>query len=100
MEELGIPELTSEQIEKLCMIAEEAARKYVLSKLASREIEKLNVSAEVEGAKPVGIAVDVDIVLSPSAENCDVKKIADEAVKTAFNSAKDYLRELKCNLQK
>jgi len=100
VEELGIPELTSEQIEELCMIAEEAARKYVLSKLTSKEIETLNISAEVEGAKPVGLTVDVDVVLSPSAENCDVKKVASEAVKTAFESAKDYLRELKCNSQK
>ena len=44
MEELGLPELTTEQIEELCSITEEAAREYVLSKVPSKRIEKLNIS--------------------------------------------------------
>ena len=46
MEELGFPELTGEQIEELCSVVEETARKYVLSKVAQKRIEKLNISVD------------------------------------------------------
>ncbi|MGC9345408.1 MAG: DUF3194 domain-containing protein [Candidatus Bathyarchaeales archaeon] len=98
MEELGIPELTREQIEELCSIAEKAAREYVLSKVHPKRIEALNVSVETEGTKPVTLTVDVS--LSPLMKNFDVQKLVDEAVKEAFASAENYLRELKCRSQK
>lgn len=100
MEELGIPGLTSQQIEELCLIAEEAARKYIQSKVPSKKIETFNISAEAEGARPVALKVDVGITLSPLEKDLDVQGLADEAVKKAFTSAEKYLRELKCHSQK
>jgi hypothetical protein len=100
LEDLGIPELTSDQIEELCTIAEEAARKYIHSKLKKKSIEALTVCAEVEGTKPVNLNVDVDIELSPSMESFNVQKLADEAVKEAFRVAEKYLRSLACHTQK
>lgn len=97
MEDLGIPELTSEQIEGLCGVAEEAARKYILSKVPSKRIETLNISVEAEGAKPLTLTVDIDIELSPLMKNFEVQKLVDEAVKEAFASAEKYLRKLACN---
>ena len=90
-EELGLPELTTEQIEELCSIAEEAAREYVLSKVPSKRIETLNISVEAEGTKPVTLTVEIDIALSPLMKDFDVQKLVDEAVKEAFASAKKYL---------
>jgi hypothetical protein len=98
--DLGMPELTSEQIERLCTLAEEAARKYIHSRMSKKNIETLNVTAEVQGARPVNLAVDVDISLSPSVKDFDVQKLADEAVNEAFKSAEKYLRELTCHSQK
>jgi hypothetical protein len=100
MEALGIPELTSEQIEKLCLIAEKAAREHVLSKVPSKKIETLDISAEAEGTKPVGLKVDVTVILSPSIKDFDVQKLADEAVREAFISAEKHLREIACHSQK
>jgi len=100
VEELGIPELTDQQIEQLCLIAEETARKHVLSKVSSKKIETLNVCAETEGTRPVRLAVDVEIVLSPTMKDFNVQKLVDEAVKQAFASAKKYLRELACHSKK
>ncbi len=97
MKELGIPELNSEKIEELCSIVEETARKYILSKAPSKRIEKLDISVEVEGTKPVTLTVDVDIALSPLMKDFKVQKIVDEAVKEAFTSAEKYLRELTCH---
>ena len=100
MEEIGLPELTPEQVEELCSIAEEAAREYVLSKVPPKHVETLNISVETDGEKPLTLTVDVEIVLSPLMQEYDIQRLADEAVKEAFKSAEKYLRELKCRLQK
>ncbi|MGD0977735.1 MAG: DUF3194 domain-containing protein [Candidatus Bathyarchaeia archaeon] len=100
MEALGIPELTSEQVEELCLIAEKAAREHVLSKVSSKKIETLDISAEAEGARPVALKVDVAVTLSPSIKGFDVKKLVDEAVREAFISAEKHLREIACHSQK
>jgi hypothetical protein len=100
VEELGIPELTSEQVEKLCAIAENAAREYVTSKVPLKRIETLNISVEADGTKPLTVTIDVDIVLSPLMKNSDVQKLVEEAVKEAFASVEKYLRALTCHSQK
>jgi len=100
MEALGLPELTSEQIEELCLIAEKAAREHILSRVASKKIETLDISAEVDGTKPVELKVDVAVTLSPSMKDFDVQKLVDEAVKEAFISAEKQLREIACLSQK
>ena len=100
MEEIDIPELTSEEIEELCSIAEKAAREYVSSKVPPKRIDVLNVSVEAEGAKPVTLTIEVDISLSPLMKNFDAQKLANEAVKEAYASAEEYVRELKRRSQK
>jgi hypothetical protein len=100
VEELGLEELTDKQIEVLCLKAEEVARKYILSKIPSKDIDTLNITAEAEGAKPISLKVEVNLELSQSIRNVKVKQIADEAVKTAFASAKQYLVGLRCRLKK
>jgi hypothetical protein len=96
VQDLGIPELTSEQIEGLCVVTEEAARKYVYSKVPKKRIETLSISVEVEGTKPVNLKVDIDIGLPSSMDKFNVPELADKAVKKAFKSAQKYLRELTC----
>ena len=98
--EIGIPELKSEQIEELCSIAEKTARQYVISKVSPKRIEALNISVETEGTKPVMLTVDVDVSLSPLMKKFNVQKLVDEAIKEAFTSAENYLRELKCHSKK
>lgn len=100
VKELGIPELKSEQTEELCSIVEKTAREYVLSKASPKRIETLNISVETEGTKPVRLTVDVDVSLSLLMKDFDAQKLADEAVKEAFTSAENYLRELKCHSKK
>ncbi|MGD0028201.1 MAG: DUF3194 domain-containing protein [Candidatus Bathyarchaeia archaeon] len=98
--DLGIPDLTSEQIEKLCMIAEEAARKYVLSKVSKRNIEKLDICTEAVGTKPLRLEINVDMDASRGIENSNAQRLVNEAVKEGFRSAEKYLRELSCHSQK
>jgi hypothetical protein len=98
--EIGIPELKSKQIEELCSIVEKTARQYIISKVSPKRIEALNISVETEGTKPVNLTVDVDVSLSPLMKKFNVQKLVDEAIKEAFTSAENYLRELKCRSKK
>jgi hypothetical protein len=94
VEELGLPELTSEQIEALCLTAENAARKYILARVSPKMVERLDVSVEADGAKPVNLTVEVDLVLSPQVEDVDLGKLVDEAAKEALKISENYLRKL------
>lgn len=95
MVELGIPELTTEQIEALCATAENAARKYVLSKVSSKMVDRLDISVEAEGSKPIDVTVEIDLTLGPSAKDVDAQALVKEAVKEAHKASENYLRKLK-----
>jgi hypothetical protein len=95
VDELGIPELTTEQIETLCTTAEDAARKYILAKVPSKMVERLDISVEAEGAKPLNLTVEVELELSPQAKDIDADALVDEAVKEALGASEKYLRKLK-----
>ena len=72
MDELGIPELSTEQIETLCATAEEEARKWVLSKVSSKMVDCLDISIEAEGSKPLKVSVEIDLQLTTEAKDVDV----------------------------
>ena len=95
MEELDLPELITEQIEALCLTAEDAARKYILDKVSSKTLERLNVSVEANGTKPVNLTVEIDLVLSPRTRNVDLEKLVAEAAREALKVSENYLRKLK-----
>jgi hypothetical protein len=100
LEEIGIPELTPAQLEKLCEIGEKTAREYVLAKVSSRKISELNITVDTEGAKPVTVNIDVEIGLSPLMKDYDTEKLAEEATQKAFESIKEYLSGLACKSTK
>jgi hypothetical protein len=95
MVELGIPELTTEQIETLCSTAEDAARKYVLSKVSKKDIERLDISVEADGAKPVNLTVEVNLDLLPQSKNHDPQAIVKDAANEAHKAAENFLRNIK-----
>ena len=95
MVELGIPELTTEQIETLCSTAENAARKYVLSKVQSKMVDKLNISVEAAGSKPVDVTVEIELELTPAAKNVDAQTLVKEAINEAHKASENYLRKIK-----
>ncbi len=94
MEELGIPDLTTEQIEMLCETAENAAKKLILSEVPAKMVEKLVISVEAIGTKPVNITVEIDLALSPKMKDFDPDKLVNEAVKEAHKASENYLRKL------
>ena len=95
MVDLGIPELTTKQVEILCSTAENAARKYVLSKIPSKMIDRLNISIEATGSKPLTVMVEVDLALSKQAKGIDEKTLVKDAVNEAHKASENYLRKIK-----
>jgi hypothetical protein len=93
--ELGIPELTTEQIETLCSTAENAARKFVLTKVSSKILDRLDISVEAVGSKPVNVTVEVDLVLTSQAEGVDVEALVKDATNEAHKASEKYLRKIK-----
>jgi len=93
--DFGIPELTDDQFEEVTQVAEESARKYVFSKVSQKLVERLNISVEAEGSKPVNFTVEIDLALVPEPKDIDVKALASEAVAAAFRAIETYLRKQK-----
>ena len=95
MEEIGIPELTLEQVAELCERAERAARNYVLSQVPISRVVTFDVSVDAEGTKPVNVTVEIDLALSPKMKGFDADALVNEAVKQAHEASENYLRKLK-----
>jgi predicted lactoylglutathione lyase len=93
--ELGFPELTTEQIEHLCSTAEDAARKYVLSKISSKDVDRLDISVEADGSKPVNVTVEINLILSAQTKDVDADVLVKEAVNQAHKAAENFLRNIK-----
>ncbi|HVP40434.1 MAG TPA: DUF3194 domain-containing protein [Candidatus Krumholzibacteriaceae bacterium] len=100
MEEIGLLELTPEQQEQLCLLAEKAAREHILSKIPSRKITTLNIIVEIERKKPITVTVETEIQLSPSMKNIDTEQLAKQATQKAIQTADKYLRQRACKSTK
>jgi hypothetical protein len=100
LEEIGIPELTDEQLKKLCEVGEKAARDHIFSRLSVRRISTLDITLDTEGNKPVTVNVEVHLPVPPSIKDFDVNMLAQEATERAFEAIKGYLRELACKSAK
>lgn len=100
MEEIGLQELTPEQQEQLCLLAEKAAREHILSMIPSREITTLNITVEVIGKKPIKINVETEIQLSNPKKNYDTAQLAKQATQKAIQAIDEYLRQTVCKSNK
>lgn len=95
MVDLGFPELSTEQKETLCAAAESAARKYVLSKVSSKLVDRLDICVETEGFEPLKVTVEVDLSLTIDTEGVNVDELVKEATSEAHKAVENYLRKLK-----
>lgn len=94
MVELGLPELTTEQIETLCATAENAARKYIQNKVASKNIDRLDITVEAQGTKPIDLSVEIDFALNDQVKGVDADALVKEAVVQAHVASENFLRKL------
>ena len=100
MEEIGVAELTDEQLEELCRIGEGAAKAYIHSRVHEKRITRLDITIEAEGSKPVTVNVEIEIGLSAPIEDADIYQVTKEAAEKALEETNKYLRELSCKSAK
>jgi len=98
--ELRVSSLSSEQIEKICEIGEEAARRHITSKVPSQKISDLSIAVDFNGSETLNIEVDIELNPSPLLKDLNVKKLAEEAVRAAFEAIEKQLRDLGCQFSK
>ena len=92
VEDIGLPDLSNQQIEEICSRAEDAAREYVFSKFNKKLIEKLDIIVEANGMNPLRLNVEVNLVLVSGQKDLDSNKIASEAVQEAFKASERMMR--------
>ena len=83
---------TTDEIEQICIAAQEAARLHVLSKVSLKRVSDLDVTVEAEGDKPLVLYIDIAIELMSGDE--DVGPLVDEATDVAFSAAEAKAKEL------
>ena len=83
---------TTEEIEQICVAAQEAARLHLLSKVSLKRLSDLDVTVEAEGDKPLVLYIDVAVELASGNE--DVEPLVDEATESAFSAAEAKAKEL------
>ena len=96
MEEIGVAELTEEQLEELCQIGERAAKAYIHSRVHEKRISRLDITIEAEGSKPVTVNVEIEVGLSSPIKDVDIYQVAKGAAEKALEATNKYLRELSC----
>jgi hypothetical protein len=84
---------TDEEIEQMCLAAEDAARRHLMSKIPLKRLSDLDVMVEAVGDKPLMLSIDVAIELTSGNE--DVDPLVDTATDLAFSAAEAKARELK-----
>jgi hypothetical protein len=84
--------LTDEEMESICAAAEEAARKFILSKISLKKLEDLDLSIEAVGDKP--LSVTVEVAVETDLGDAELKTIIDDATDAAFAAAEAKVREL------
>ncbi len=95
MDTLGFPELSTEQIELLCQTTEDAARKYILGKVSSKDVDRLEIAVEVEGNKPVNVTVEINLLLSKDLKGAGAEELVKEAIAEAHKTTEMFLRKIK-----
>lgn len=89
-----ISSLSYEELEKICEIAERAARKYIMSKVPKEYISDASISVDLESLDSLSIDIEVELRLSPLCKNINADEIAKESVKAAFDAVEKYLGEI------
>ena len=89
-----MPVLSTEQIEVLCETAENAAREYIHTTIGSKLIDRLDITVEAQGTKPVDLSVELDLILNKVVQNVDVDVLVKEAVNQAHLASENFLRKL------
>lgn len=81
-----------DEIEAICSAAEEAAMRYILSKISLKRLEDLNLAVEAIGDKP--LSLNIEISVEAELEDPSLEMTIEKATETAIAAADAKVREL------
>ena len=71
--------------------------KHVLSKVSSKMVDRLNISVEAEGSKPVNVTVEIELALTPEAKGIDAKTWLKKPLVEAHKASEKLFEKFKMN---
>ena len=83
---------TEDEIEQICVAAEEAAKRQLLSTVSLKRISDFDLTVEANGDKPLVLNVDIGIDVTIGDE--DLQRLVLNATNAAFEAAETKVREL------
>ena len=83
---------TTDEIEEICIAAQEAGTQALLSKVSIKQVSDLDVTVEALGDKPLVLSIDVSVELLTGNE--DLQSLINKASDAAFSAAEAKVREL------
>lgn len=95
LSERPISSLTYEELEKICVVAEEAARRYIFSRVKREYVSDLHISIDLESLDTLNVNVEVEVELSPLCGKMNVQEITDGSVKAALEAIEKYLKKIR-----
>jgi len=84
--------INSEQMERLVKAAEKAARKYIASKVTSKETEDLEIVVEVDTNDE--LSIDIEIGLDTLSNGSRYNELVEGAVEAAHTAVRNELDKL------
>ncbi len=69
-------------------------QKHLIKKSQAKDVERLDISVEVEGTKPVNVTVEVNLLLAKT-QRMDAEALVKEAIAQAHNATEIFLSKLK-----
>jgi hypothetical protein len=86
-----IQNISSEEVEELLFIAEQAGRKYIQKQIPSKEIKKLDILIEFDNTGELKLECVVDLELVKHSK-FDPQKMSDEAAQKIFEIMEEKLK--------
>lgn len=93
--EIGLPPLNENDLEMLCDLGDNKIKKFIFSKIAKSKVDILESTIEINNDNNIcNIDIELDLEI-PSLSSIEVNKIAEDAIKMAFEAIENKLKEIK-----
>ncbi|TXT53957.1 MAG: hypothetical protein BAJATHORv1_100042 [Candidatus Thorarchaeota archaeon] len=93
--EIGLPDLSPDELEKLAEKCEEEVSQYITERVPQKSIEQLVVTCLLELSDDrLDVIINIDIIQKYESGH-DLDSISDDAIEHAIEWVEDRLREMK-----
>ncbi|MEM2134564.1 MAG: DUF3194 domain-containing protein [Candidatus Freyarchaeota archaeon] len=77
--------LTLEELEELCILAEDEIKKYIYSKVPKKEVNQLEIIVELGSEENMNLTIEINLEIESLSEQ-ENKMLAEEALRVAMKA--------------